>query len=320
MSGIIRLIGNRLIQGLLTVFVISVLVFIGVEALPGDTAEAILGQSATPETVEAFRKELKLDLPPHVRYISWLKGIFTGDLGNSLATGRSVVELISWRFSNTIFLAGIAALISVPLALFLGILAALYRNSLFDKVISMTTLTFISFPEFFIAYILIALFSVQFNIFPSIANINDEFSFWDKIYTIVLPTLTLCMVVIAHMMRQTRAAIINILGAAFIEMAHLKGLKRFRIILFHAFPNALSPVISVVAMNLAYLVVGIVIVEVVFVYPGLGQLLVDSVSKRDLPVVQASGLIFAVTYIGFNLLADILSIISNPRLLHPKTS
>jgi peptide/nickel transport system permease protein len=159
---------------------------------------------------------------------------------------------------------------------------------------------------------------VKINLFPSLAAINDQMSFWQKIYTIILPSMTLTFIITAHMMRQTRAAIINILASSFIEMAELKGIKRMRIIVLHAFPNALSPVINVIAINLAYLVVGVVIVEVVFVYPGLGQLLVDSVSKRDIPVVQASGLIFACTYVALNLSADILAILSNPRLLHPK--
>ena len=318
MKGIVSLVVKRLALGLITIIVISVLIFVGVEALPGDLAEAILGQEATPETVAAFRKELKLDLPPHVRYFSWLGGFMKGDLGNSLANGRPIAELIGWRFANTIFLAAVAAAISVPIAVLLGILAALYRNTLFDKIISTITLSTISFPEFFVAYILIALFSVQIVLFPSISNINDQMPFWEKIYAIILPCLTLSLVVIAHMMRQTRAAIINILASPFIEMARLKGLKNMRVIVLHAFPNALSPVINVIALNLAYLVVGVVIVEVVFVYPGLGQLLVDSVSKRDIPVVQASGLIFAATYVSLNLLADVLSIISNPRLRNPR--
>jgi peptide/nickel transport system permease protein len=206
----------------------------------------------------------------------------------------------------------------VPLAIILGILAALYRNSLFDRFISIVTLSTISFPEFFVAYILIALLSVEIILFPSISNINEQMSFLEKIHAIFLPCMTLTLVVVAHMMRQTRAAIINILASPFIEMARLKGIKRARIIVLHALPNALSPVINVVAINLAYLVVGVVVVEVVFVYPGLGQLLVDAVSKRDIPVVQASGLIFAFIYIGLNLLADVLSIISNPRLRNPK--
>jgi peptide/nickel transport system permease protein len=229
-----------------------------------------------------------------------------------------VADLIGWRFKNTIFLAASAAVIAVPVAILLGILAALYRNSLFDRIISMATLSTISFPEFFVAYILIALLSVQVIIFPSISNINDSMSFGQKIFAIILPCLTLTMVVVAHMMRQTRAAIINILASPFIEMARLKGIKRLRVIVLHAFPNALSPVINVVALNLAYLVVGVVIVEVVFVYPGLGQLLVDSVTKRDIPVVQASGLIFASVYITLNLLADVLSILTNPRMRNPK--
>jgi len=286
--------------------------------LPGDLAESILGQSATPETVEAFRKELKLDLPPHTRYFSWLRGFLQGDLGNSLANNRPIAETIGRRLSNTIFLALVTAAIAVPISIILGMLAALYRNTLFDRTISILTLSAISFPEFFIAYILIALFSVQFNIFPSIASLKETMSFWEKIYTVFLPCLTLTLVVAAHMMRMTRAAIINVLTSPYIEMATLKGIKRTRIIVHHATPNALSPIINVVVLNLAYLVVGVVIVEVVFVYPGLGQLLVDSVSKRDIPVVQACGMIFATIYVLLNLTADVLSIISNPKLRHPK--
>ena len=318
MSGLSGLVIKRVAMGFLTIFVISVLIFVGVEALPGDLATAILGQEATPETVAQFRKELKLDEPPVKRYFLWLGAFMSGDLGNSLANKRPVADLIVWRFKNTIFLAASAAVIAVPVAIILGILAALYRNSLFDRFISMATLSTISFPEFFVAYILIALLSVQVIIFPSISNINDSMSLGQKLFAIVLPCLTLTLVVVAHMMRQTRAAIINILASPFIEMARLKGIKRLRVIVLHAFPNALSPVINVVALNLAYLVVGVVIVEVVFVYPGLGQLLVDSVTKRDIPVVQASGLIFASVYITLNLLADVLSILTNPRMRNPK--
>ena len=318
MNAIAVMVVKRIGMGLLTLFVISILIFAGVEALPGDLTEAVLGQNALPETVAAFRKELKLDLPPHIRYFSWIGDAVRGEFGNSLANGRPIAGLIGWRLSNSLFLALATAFIAVPVSILLGIAAALYRNSLFDRSISIVTLSAISFPEFFVAYILIALLSVQLIIFPSISNINAQMSFWQKIHAIVLPCLTLTLVVMAHMMRQTRAAIINILSDPFIEMAKLKGLKKARIIILHAFPNALSPVINVVALNLAYLVVGVVIVEVVFVYPGLGQLLVDSVSKRDIPVVQASGLIFASVYIGLNLLADVLSIISNPRLRNPK--
>ncbi len=314
MKNVLLLILKRWGASLITIFMISVIIFIGVELLPGDVAETVLGQSATPETVEAFRKELKLDLPPHIRYGVWLKDFVHGDFGTSLANGRPVSELIGWRLTNTLFLALTTSVIAVPLAIFLGMLAAFYRNTFFDKLISTTTLSFISFPEFFIAYILISLLSVKLNIFPSLAIIDKNMGFGSKLYTILLPSLTLTCVVTAHMMRQTRAAIINVLASAYIEMAQLKGIKRLRIIMHHAFPNSLSPVINVVAVNMAYLIVGVVIVEVVFVYPGLGQLLVDSVAKRDLPVVQASGLIFSITYIFLNLAADILSMLSNPKL------
>lgn len=304
--------------GALTILVISLLIFVGVEALPGDLAEAILGQSALPETVEAFRKELKLDLPAHTRYFAWLGDFMHGDFGSSLANGRPIADLIGWRFSNTLFLAGVTAIVAVPFAVGLGLLAALYRETWFDKAISIFTLSTISFPEFFVAYILIALVSVKLSLFPSLATLNDQMSLLQKLHAIFLPCLTLAMVVIAHMMRMTRAAIINVLTSPFIEMARLKGVSPRRIILRHALPNALSPIINVIVLNLAYLVVGVVVVEVVFVYPGLGQLLVDSVAKRDLPVVQASGLIFAATYVVLNLTADILSMLCNPKLRQPR--
>jgi len=318
MKNVFLLILKRWGASLITIFFISLIIFVGVELLPGDVAETVLGQSATPETVEAFRKELKLDLPPHIRYGAWLKDFIHGDFGTSLANGRPVAELIGWRLSNTLFLAATTAMIAVPLAIVLGMLAAFYRNTFVDKLISTITLSFISFPEFFIAYILISLLSVQLNIFPSLSIIDKHMGFGSKLYAILLPSLTLTCVVTAHMMRQTRAAIINVLASAYIEMAQIKGITRLRIIYHHAFPNSLSPVINVIAVNLAYLVVGVVIVEVVFVYPGLGQLLVDSVAKRDLPVVQACGLIFSIAYIFLNLAADVLSMLSNPRLRQSK--
>lgn len=312
------IVAKRIVLGLVTLIVISILIFEGVELLPGDTAQTILGQRATPETVAAFRKELKLDLPPHVRYFHWLGDFLQGDLGNSLSNKRPISELIGWRLYNTLFLAAAAAVIAIPLALVLGMLAALYRDSWFDRMINVTTISAISLPEFFVGYVLIAVLSVELNIFPSISNITDSMPFWRKIYSITLPCLTLTLIVVAHMMRMTRASIINVLTSPFIEMAELKGLTRRRIIIHHAFPNAMSPIINVIVLDLAWLIVGVVIVEVVFVYPGLGQLLVDSVSKRDLPVVQASGLIFAGTYVLLNLIADVLAMLSNPKLRNPR--
>ena len=318
MTHILTMVAQRLALGLLTLFAVSLIIFLGVELLPGDITQAILGQSATEETVAAFRRELKLDLPPHERYIAWLGGVLQGDLGQSLANKREIAELMGVRLQNTLFLAFIAAIISIPLALGLGILAALYRNTLYDRSINVFTLSSISFPEFFVAYILILVFAVQLGWFPSISNIGQELGLWERVYRTILPALTLTLVVVAHMMRMTRAAIINLLASPYIEMATLKGLPRSRIIIKHALPNALAPIINVVVINLAYLVVGVVIVEVVFVYPGLGQLLIDAVRSRDIPVVQATGLVFAAAYILLNLSADVLSIMTNPRLLHPR--
>ena len=312
------MVAQRLALGLLTLLVVSLIIFSGVELLPGDLCEAIQGQGATAETIAACRTELKLDLPAYQRYFEWLWNIVQTDFGRSLANKREISELLDTRLWNTLFLAAVAAVIAVPLALTLGILAALYRNSFYDRAVNVVTLSSISFPEFFISYILILFLSVTLGIFPSISNINPDLSFGERIYRCILPALALTLVVVAHMMRMTRAAIINLLARPYIEMARLKGLRPGRIILKHALPNALAPIINVIAINLAYLVVGVVVVEVVFVYPGLGQLMVDSVSKRDIPVVQACSLIFAMTYILLNLLADVLSILSNPRLLHPR--
>jgi len=268
--------------------------------------------------VEAFRRELGIDRPVHERYIEWLRGMVTGDMGQSLANKREISELVGTRLSNTLFLGGFAAAIAVPLSLMLGLLAALYRNSIFDRGINLFTLTSISFPEFFVAYILILLFAVKTGWFPGISNVSTDLALGDKLFRTLLPAATLTLVVVAHMMRMTRAAIINLLSSEYIEMAHLKGIRPMRVIFYHALPNAWGPIVNVIALNLAYLVVGVVIVEVVFVYPGLGQLLVDSVSKRDVPVVQACSMIFAGVYILLNLLADIVSIVTNPRLLHPR--
>ena len=318
MNKLVVMIAKRLGLGLVTLFIISLFVSLGVEFLPGDLAMAKMGQSATPETVEAMRRQLGLDLPLHERYISWMSGMLQGDMGISLANEREISELVGGRLANTLFLASLAAMVAVPLAVVLGILAALYRHSLYDRIVNITTLSSISFPEFFVAYILMLFLSVEAGWFPSVSSVKPGLSFWEQAYRCSLPALTLTLVVVAHMMRMTRAAIINLLASPYIEMASLKGMTRWHIIVKHALPNALAPIINVIVINLAYLVVGVVVVEVVFVYPGLGQLLVDSVSKRDIPVVQASALIFASTYILLNLTADVLSIATNPRLMHPR--
>ena len=318
MSKLGIMVAQRITFAIVTLFIVSMFIFLGVELLPGDAAEMLLGKTATPETVAIFRRELGLDLPLHTRYIEWVSNVMQGDLGTSLSNSMEVSHQVGIRLFNTIFLASFAAVISMPLALALGILSALYRNTVFDRTVNLTTLTTISFPDFFVAYMLILFFAIDLNIFPSVSMIHPNTDFFDRLYRTMLPAITLTLVTVAHTMRMTRAAIINLLASPYIEMARLKGLSPARIVMKHALPNAMAPIITVVVINLAYLVVGVVVVEVVFVYPGLGQLLVESVGKRDIPVVQGAALIFAVTYISLNLLADILSIVSNPLLLHPR--
>ncbi|MGZ2258754.1 ABC transporter permease [Roseobacter sp. A03A-229] len=318
MSPMMQLLIQRLALGLLLLILVSILIFAGTMILPGDVAQQILGQSATPEALANLRAELGLNEPALTRYFDWLGGILTGDLGTALTSGRSISEDIGRRLSNTLFLAFWAAVIAVPLAIFLGLLAVRYKDRWPDKLISAVTLTTISIPEFMIGYVLIYWISIQLGWFPSVAIINDSMSVWQKLNAIAVPVMVLTLVVLAHMMRMTRAAILNVMQSAYIETAELKGLGMLKIIRKHAFPNAIAPIVNVVMLNLAYLVVGVVVVEVVFAYPGMGQYLVDHVSKRDVPVVQACGLIFAAVYIGLNLIADLVSILTNPRLRHPK--
>jgi peptide/nickel transport system permease protein len=322
MHPVLRTVLQRLGLGLVTLFVVSIVIFSAIELLPGDFARSILGQAATPETVAAFQKEIGLDEPPVQRYFYWIGGVMHGDFGSSFAAQgdyrRQVIDIIGPRLKNTLFLASMTALIAVPLALALGLLAALYRNSWFDRIINATTLTLISFPDFFIAYILMLVLAVKLGWLPSLAKVNPDMSLGDRLYRAALPVLTLTLVILAHMMRMTRASIIGLLASPYIEMAELKGVPRSKIIVKHALPNAWAPIVNVIALNLAYLVVGVVVVEVVFVYPGVGQAMVDAVRSRDIPVVQACALIFAATYILLNLTADIIAIVSNPRLLHPR--
>ncbi len=318
MGDLTQLVLKRLGFGLLTLLVVSVLIFFAVELLPGDIAEAVLGQGATEETVAEMRRQLGLDQPAVWRYLQWLGGAVRGDFGVSLVSGEPVTEAIGDRFVNTLFLAAYAAVIAVPVSIFLGVVVALLRNSLFDRVTNVLTLTAISSPEFFLGYILILFFAVKTNMFPAIASLSNDMSLGELLNRTFLPALTLVLVVTAHMMRMTRATIISLLASPYIEMARLKGTPPWKVIVKHALPNAWAPIINVVALNLAYLVTGVVLVEVVFVYPGIGQALVDAVSKRDFPVVQACCLIFAATFILLNLAADVGAIVTNPRLRHPK--
>lgn len=310
------LLAKRLLLGLATLLAVSVLVFASTEILPGDTASAILGRQATPEAVAAIRAELGLDRPAPARYAEWLGGFARGDLGRSLANREPIAPELGRRLGNTAFLAGAAALLAVPLAVGLGVLAAIRRGRAFDRVVSVLTLAAISVPEFLVGYLLVMLLAVSLPLFPSLASITPGMGLAERLYAVALPALTLTLVVVAHTARMTRAAVVDVLASPYVEAARLKGLPERRVVARHALPNALGPVAAIVALNLAYLVAGVVVVEVVFVYPGLGQYMVDAVARRDVPVVQACALVFAAAYVALNLLADLVGVAGNPRLRH----
>jgi peptide/nickel transport system permease protein len=303
---------------LLTLFAVSVLIFVCTEILPGDVASAVLGQGATPEALVIFRKELGLDVPAYLRYWNWFVGALQGDLGVAMTNKRVIVDEVMPRLGNTLFLAAYAALIAIPLAVGLGIFSAINEGRISDRLSNIVTLIAISLPEFFIAYLLIILMAVNVDWFPSLSTVSPGMPIAERIYQSTLPAVTLTLLVAAHMLRMTRSSVLAVMSTPYVEMAFLKGARRQRVITRHALPNAAAPIITVVALNLAYLVVGVVVIEAVFVYPGLGQLMVDAVSKRDVPVIQACGLVFAMVFVLLNTLADVLVILVNPRLRHKR--
>ncbi|HQX57653.1 MAG: ABC transporter permease [Rhodoferax sp.] len=314
----LKLITSRLVQGVGTLFAVSVLIFVCTQILPGDVASAVLGQGATPEALAAFRKELGLNAPAYVRYFNWLWGAIRGDLGVSMTNQRVIIDELLPRLYNTLFLAGYAALIAIPLSVGLGVMAAINEGKLIDKASNILTLITISVPEFFIAYLMIIFFVVNLDWFPSLATVYPGIGFGERVYITTLPAVALTLLVAAHMLRMTRSSVLSVMSSPYIEMAFLKGAKRTRVIARHALPNAAAPIITVIALNLAYLVVGVVVLEAVFVYPGIGQLMVDAVAKRDVPVIQACGLVFAMVFVVLNTLADVAIILVNPRLRHKR--
>ena len=264
MHPVLKTVLQRLGLGLLTLFVVSVVIFASLELLPGGFAEAILGQGATPETVAAFNKQIGLDRPAPVRYVEWIWNILHGNFGYSYAgmggsIKRSVTDLIAPRLYNTFFLAIMTAIVAVPLSLFLGIMAALYRNSWYDRAVNTVTLTTIATPEFFIAYLLMFFFAIKHRWFYSLSTVSDSTPLLEHMYRAALPAMTLTLVIVAHMMRMTRASLINLLASPYMEMAQLKGVPRREAIVKHALPNAWAPIATVIAFNLAYLVVGVVV-------------------------------------------------------------
>jgi peptide/nickel transport system permease protein len=313
-STIARLVVKRLGSGALTLLIVSLVIFTITALLPGDAAQALLGQEATPETVAALRAQFGLDQPAHIRYIQWLGGLVTGDPGNSLANGLPVAELIGGRLPNTLKLAAIAALVAVPVALTIGILSAMFRGSLFDRAMNTAAVSAVSVPEFLIASLAVLLFAVHLQWLPALSHVSEIHTFGDMLSTYAMPVLTLCCGLVAQMARMTRAAVIDQLSSPYVEMAMLKGARPVRVVLRHALPNAVGPIANAVALSLSYLLGGVIIVESIFHYPGIATLMLDAVATRDMPLVQACAMLFCLGYMVLVLVADVSAIVSNPRL------
>ncbi|WP_216332875.1 ABC transporter permease [Rhizobium sp. X9] len=313
-SRILSLIARRLVVMLTTLLIVSFIVFSATSLLPGDTATILLGQSATPEAVAGLRTAMHLDDPALLRFVRWLFGLLQGELGTSYANNMAIADLIGPRFVNSMKLAGITTLIAVPLALTLGISSAMLRGTLYDRAVTILTIGIISVPEFMIATLAVLLFAVYLKWLPALSLISEVHSVFDMLRVYAMPVITLTFVVSAQMIRMSRAAVIETLDTPYVEMALLKGAPRMRIVLRHALPNALGPIVNAVALSLSYLVGGVIIVETIFNYPGIAKLMVDGVATRDLPLIQSCAMIFCVGYLLLITTADIIAIMSNPRL------
>jgi peptide/nickel transport system permease protein len=311
---VLRLILVRIGYALLTLFLVSVVVFVISGLLPGDAAQEMLGQSATPEAVAALRHQYGLDLPAHVRYLSWIRGIFGGDAGQSIVANMPVSEIIADRLPNSLVLAGLTTAVAVPLALFVGILSAVKRGTATDRSLNIATLSMVALPEFLVATLAVLIFAVDLRWLPSIALVSKDSSWGEFLRSYALPVMSLAAVVIAQMARMTRAAVIDQLNRPYVEMAILKGVRPRRLILRHVIPNAIGPIANAVALSLSYLLGGAIIVETIFNYPGLASLMVNAVTSRDMALLQTCAMIFCGAYLLLVLIADVIAILANPRL------
>lgn len=309
-----RLIVSRLGLALLTLLIVSAIVFAMTGLLPGDAAQQALGQAATPEAVAALRHQFGLDQPALQRYLQWLFHIVRGDFGMSLSNSLPVSELIETRLPNSLMLAGLTTVVAVPIALAIGIASAMYRGSLLDRALNLLTLSTVAVPEFLVATIAVLIFAVDLHWLPALSYLSSVSSFGDLVRIYAMPVMTLCCVLIAQMARMTRAAVLDQLNSSYVEMASLKGASQVRIVLRHVLPNAIGPIANAVALSLSYLFGGVVIVESIFNYPGLASLMVDAVTNRDMPLVQGCVMVFCAAYLALVLMADLCQIISNPRL------
>ena len=316
MRQVLRLLLQRLGLAVLSLLLVSVVVFTITAVLPGDAAEELLGQDATPETLAALRTQMGLDQPLVMRYLHWLGGLVTGDPGRSLVSDAPVMELIGNRLPNSLLLAAVTASIGVPLALLLGTLAAVFRGSWLDRLLNSGAVALVSVPEFLIATIAVLVLSVQLGWLPALSYASDIDSFSGALRVFVMPVLTLCCVIVAQMMRMTRAALADQLDAPYIEMARLKGVRPVRLVLGHALPNAIGPIANAVALSTSYLLGGVIVIETIFYYPGVAKLMVDGVSQRDIPLVQTCTMIFCAGYLLLVMIADMIGILANPRLRH----
>jgi len=314
MSTTLILIARRLGIALLTLLLVSAVVFTISSLLPGDAAEETLGQSATPEAVAALRHQLGLDQPAPVRYANWLGGLVTGDPGQSMSSNLPVSEVVGDRLPNSLLLAAMTAAVAIPLALLIGILSAVYRGSRLDRSLNIFTLSMVAVPEFLIATIAVLIFAVKLQWLPSITMVPEEPTWGEFLRAYAMPVMTLCFVVMAQMARMTRAAVIDQLTQPYVEMAILKGVRPTRVVLTHVLPNAIAPIVNAIALSLSHLLGGAIIVETIFNYPGIASLMVNAVTSRDMPLLQACAMIFCGAYLLLVLIADVVAIIANPRL------
>ena len=304
----------RLGAALLTLFLVAVVIFTISQLLPGDAAQEALGQSATPEQVAALRHEMGLDRPAYIRFQSWAMGLLSGDAGQSLVANMPVGDIIRQRLPNTLLLAGITTLVAVPLALLIGIVSAMRRNGRLDRALNLATLSLVALPEFLVATIAVLVFALKLQWLPSISMIVDTADWRDTARALAMPVASLAVVVMAQMIRMTRSAIVDQLDRPYVEMATLKGVSPPRIVLVHVLPNALGPILNAVALSLSYLFGGAIVVETIFNFPGLASLMVNAVTSRDMPLLQACAMIFCAAYLVMVLTADLVAILTNPRL------
>ena len=308
------LILKRIFSALITLLIVSALIYGFLEMLPGDVATRMLGRTATPETLANLREQLGLNEPALKRYFLWLYNIFQGDFGTALTSKRPIAEILAPKIFNTLILSGCAFILYLPLSFITALLQAYYKNKNIDISLSIITLIILSLPDFIIGTIMIIVFVVVFPIFPAISLVGEYSDLSEWFMALVMPSITLALVMSVYAVRMLRDNLIEVLDSEYIFMAKLKGLSKSAVLIKHALPNAIIPTLNVTALNLGFLIGGVVIVEKIFTFPGFGNLLIDSIKFRDLPLVEATILIAAAFYIFANLLTDILSIIFNPKL------